>query len=285
VKLSKLFAVQVGKITGELSTIVCGADVGGSLAGKSFQLCLKDHLGVETKYQPYFIVSGVGANPAVAPFIGIPVNIVTGDSANNVANALRAALKASAYLAHLAVIQGTNPNVTVEGRWPQNPTNIADVDTGWTLTTTTAGSTTVDYNIGAAAGAGPYIYRPPPTECVYLRRLMLSVADSAVTAGGNFGALAALAVGITVQVRNHDGGILWYGPKEIKTNSQMVSLGPTSILGTTMYVVNLNLAELFGGEIPVNGFQDEDFDVYTGNALTGLDGMYGTIYGHHCALD
>ncbi len=240
---------------------------------------------METKYQPYFVVSGVGANPAVAPFIGIPVAIVTNAAAAAVATALRAALYASAYLTHLAIVAGVNPDVTVLGRWPQNPTNIADVDTGWVLATTTAGSTVVDYNIGAAAAAGHYIHRPAPTECVYLRRLVISLADTAVTAGGSFGALAALANGITVQVRDRDGAVLWYGPRAIKTNAQLVSLGPAHILGTTMYVVNLELADLHGGEIPINGFDDQDFDVYTGDVLTGLDGMYATIYGHNHIMD
>jgi hypothetical protein len=58
------------------------ADVAGSLAGKYFTLWDANNA---VEYYVWYIVSGVGTDPAPAGMTGIPVNINTNDSANTVA--------------------------------------------------------------------------------------------------------------------------------------------------------------------------------------------------------
>jgi hypothetical protein len=280
--LTKVFQQRCQLIIGELSTVTCEADVGGSLAGKSFKFYLKDHLGVEKKFWVYFKVDGVGANPVTAGWYPILVNISENDAANTVANALRAALKAYSGLTHLGVVAGTNPDVTIEGRWPGNTTNIADVDTGWaSIATTTAGSATLAENIGLAAAAGAYVIRPIPNTAIYLRKLWISLADSAVNDGTKFGALAALATGCAIRIRDHDYAAKLTLASALKTNSDMVNLGAPAILSTTMYTLELDFVASFGGELPVSGYTDEDFCFEVNDALTGLDALYAKVEGHY----
>lgn len=279
--LTKVFQQNCQKIIGELSTVTCGADVGGSLAGKSFKFYLKDHLGVERKFWVYFKVSNVGANPVTAGWYPILVNLTTGDAAAVVAQALRAALKAYSGLTHLAVVAGADPDVTIQGRWPGNTTNIADVDTGWVVATTTAGSATLADNIGLETGAAAYVIRPIPNTCIYLRKLWLSLSDTAANDASLFGAIAALATGCAIKIRDHDYAAKLTLASALKTNGGMVALGRPFMLSTTMYTVELDFVESFGGELPVSGYTDEDFAFEVADNLTGLITLYAKIEGHY----
>lgn len=280
--LTKVFQQRCGLIVGELSTITCGADVGGSLAGDSFKFYLIDHLAVERKFWVYFKVGGVGANPVTAGWNPILVNLSVNDAANTVANALRAALRAYSGLTHLAVVAGTNPDVTIRGRWPGNPTNIADVDTGWVIATTTAGSATVADNIGLAAAAGAYVVRPIPNTAIYLRKLWIALSDAAVTDGAVFGGLVgALATGCAIRIRDHDYAAKLTLASALKSNSDMMNLGRAMLYSTTLYTLELDFVESFGGELPVSGYTDEDFCFEVNDALTGLVALYAKVEGHY----
>jgi hypothetical protein len=282
--ISKVFSAYCGKITGELNTITCAADVAGSLAGHSFKFYLKDYLGVERAFQPYFIVSGVGVSPVVGIFRPIPVHITLNDAANTVAQALRAALKAYTGIFNDARVAGVDPDVTITCRWPYNTTNMADVDLGtFTFVTTTAGSTTVAYNIGLAAAAGSYVWQPPPLTWAktYLRKAIISISDAAVTTPTNFGDIAALANGVALQVRDHDGVALTpFLPSAIKDNGSLINLGRATILGAVYYTVEIDFVEAFGGELPVDGNLCQDFNFSVNDNLTGLTTLYCAVFGH-----
>ncbi len=280
--LTKVFQQNCQKIIGELSTVTCEADVGGSLAGKSFKFYLYDHLGIERKFWVWFRVSNVGANPVTAGWYPIVVDLTAGDAANTVAAALRAALKAYSGITHLAVVAGTNPDVTIEGRWPGNTTGIADVDTGWaSIVTTTAGSATLAENIGLETGAASYVIRPVPNTCIYLRKLWLSLSDTAANDASLFGAIAALATGCSIKIRDHDYAAKLTLASALKTNGGMVVLGRPFMLSTTMYTVEIDLVASFGGELPVSGYTDEDFAFEVADNLTGLITLYAKVEGHY----
>jgi len=66
----------------EITNITTVADVAGSLAGKYFTLNSALNANM---YYFWYIVSGVGTDPMVPGLTGIPINIITGDSANTVA--------------------------------------------------------------------------------------------------------------------------------------------------------------------------------------------------------
>jgi hypothetical protein len=280
-KLTKILSQPIGQITGEKSTITTGADTTGSLAGKSFKFYLKNEAGTEQGFWVYFVVTGyTSANPVTGSFLGIPVTIAAGTTAANVGAALRAALKANSAITLLARITGATTSCVIEGRWPYDTTNIADVDTGWTIVTSTAGSTTVVYDMTVAAAAN-FVYQPKRTELAYLRRIILSVSDSAVTAGGSFGALAALTNGIYFAVVDVNLTSIVSITPVMKTNAQTIQSGRSMILGTTMYTVEYNLVEMFGGEVPIDGSLGQTLICVVGDATTGLDGMFATTFGHY----
>jgi hypothetical protein len=280
--LTKVFRQRCQKIIGELSTITCEADVGGSLAGKSFKFYLFDHLGIERKFWVWFRVSNVGANPVTAGWYPIVVDITAGDAAAVVAQALRAALKAYSGITHLSVVAGVDPDVTIEGRWPGNTTGIADVDTGWaSIVTTTAGSATLAENIGLEGAAASYVIRPIPNTAIYLRKLWLSLSDTAANDPAAFGALAALATGCSFKIRDHDYVSKLNLSPALKTNGDMISLGRSVLVGTAGYTVEIDFVESFGGELPVSGYTDEDFSFDVADALTGLVTLYAMVEGHY----
>lgn len=66
----------------QIITVTTVADVSGNLAGKYFKFYSADN---QTTYYAWYNVSGSGADPAIAGATGIRINLVTNDSANNVA--------------------------------------------------------------------------------------------------------------------------------------------------------------------------------------------------------
>lgn len=63
--LSEILSSFVAKPTAEVSTVVCGADTAGSLAGDSWKFTVTDMDGNDVTYQPYYIVNSVGADPTL----------------------------------------------------------------------------------------------------------------------------------------------------------------------------------------------------------------------------
>lgn len=280
--LNKVFKSQCGQIIGEHSTITCEADVAGSLAGKSLWFYLKDDTGVERNYCIWFRVSGVGADPSPALYNSIRVNILNNATANQVAQAVRAALLAYTRIVHTAIIGGVDPDVTIECRWPFDTSDIADVDTGWaSIVKDNDGSTVVATDLASAGGASAFVIRPTPRQIINVRKLRLSVADTDVTDGSKFGALTALTVGCALRVRDHDWGARLTLAENLITNADVISIGDPEILGTTMYIVEIDLVAAFGGPIVIDGYRDEDFCFEVNDDLTGIDGMYMTVEGNY----
>jgi hypothetical protein len=118
--------------TQEITEIDTVADVADSLNGKYFLIS-----SVDTDYYVWFN-TGAGVDPAVAGRTGIEVSIITGETANNVAQKLKN--KLSTYLDDFLVEVSTN-TVTVTNYSVGSVTDAADVDTTFTISVTQQGQT------------------------------------------------------------------------------------------------------------------------------------------------
>jgi hypothetical protein len=286
--ISKIMTSPFGKIVGEKSTITANADVGGATAGHSFKVYLKNEAGTEQGYWVWYTVAGVGNNPVTGTFVGIVVNIASGAADTAVAAATRAALIAKAGLTGLAVITGATNQIIITGRWPFDTTNIADVDTGYAFATTTAGSATValNANLDASGAAGlDFVVRPYRSQtaagAIYFREIILSVFDTAFTDGTTFAAIAGLANGVSLLVRDITQATIATIGGPLKNNTQLLAFADNAQqMGSIGWFLRFNLVIMFGGEIPIDGGLGQELCLHCADDLTGLTGFYATAYGH-----
>jgi hypothetical protein len=277
--LSEILSSFVAKPTAEVSTVVCGADTAGSLAGDSWKFTVTDIDGNDVTYQPYYVVNGAGADPAVLPIIGIPVAIATGAANTVVATATKAAMEAVVNVRNRMSISLATATLTLTNKRKGVVSDTVDVSTGWTITGgVTQGAETETTNMVAAAAAN-YFYQPPETKQAKIHFLTLCLSDSAVTTGTSFGALAGLTNGFNINVCSWDGTVLKTIQGPIKTNSQLLGIGLGSALGATYLQVMMDLTAFFGEEIRVNGALGEYIEMDVNDATTGLDGFYMQVSG------
>jgi hypothetical protein len=276
--LNEILNSFVAKPTAEVSTVVCGADTAGSLAGDSWKFTVTDINGVDVVYQPYYVVNGVGDDPAVLPIIGIPVAIATGATNVAVATATKAAMEAVVNVRNRMNIVLATATLTLTNKRKGVVADTVDVDTGWVITAVTQGAETETVNMVAAAAAN-YFYQPPEDKQAKIHFLTLSLSDSAVTTGTSFGALAGLTNGFNINVCSWDGTVLKTLQGPIKTNSQFLGMGLGSALGATYLQVMIDLTAMFGDEIRVNGALGEYIEMDVNDALTGIDGFYMQVSG------
>ncbi len=287
--LSKVFTQQAGKIVGEKSTITANADVGGATNGKSFKFYLKGETGTEYNFWVWVHITGLAElNPVTGTFRGIEITVASGATDATIAAAVRAALKADAVCWGLGVVTGATNQIIITGRFPFDTTNIADVDTGWAFATTTAGSTTVavNANVDGSATQANFVVRPPragATSLIYLRKLFLSVGDSALTDATTYGAVAGLTNGIAIVIRDHDGNVLSTICSAIKSNGALLSIGRAMQFGTLELAMEIDLVGLFGGELPIDGSNGQELAFQINDNVSGLDGHYVTAFGHYTA--
>jgi hypothetical protein len=288
--LSKVFSQMTGQIVGTVSTIACGADTAGSLAGHSWKFWLANESGTLQGYWVWYTVTGYTSNnPVTGAFKGINVTIAGGSTAAQVFAATKAALLASGISPGLATVTGASPNVIISCRWPFVCTATADVDTGWVFTATNAGSATVATNMNLnASGAGgmDWVIRPwrGPISLtpIYLRQLVISIADSAFTDGTTFGAVVGLTNGISIYVCDAYANIFATIASAIKNNAALISLGKwANALGTKNWFVAIDLVAAYGGELPIDGSLGQDLRFHTADDLTGLDVFNCYVTGHY----
>lgn len=127
----------------QVTSIICVADVAGSLAGKYFLIPAGDS-GVN--YYVWFKVSGSGSDPALSGKTGVEVDISTNDSAGTVATAVATALDAlAAFVAtpSSAIVTCTNAlgGLTTDGEAG---------DSGFTVSVTTKGGHSITYTAGSS---------------------------------------------------------------------------------------------------------------------------------------
>lgn len=291
-QLTKIFSQPFGKIVGEKSTVTCNLDIAGSLNGTGYKFYLKNESGTETAYWVWYHVTGLAElNPVTGIFKGIEVTIASGSADTVVAAATRAALLATAGLSLLGLVTGATNQVITTCRWPFDTTNIADAapPTGFAFATTTAGSATVATNMNLdASGAGglDWVVRPwrgsASLTPIYFRELHIAIFDSAFTDGTTFGAIAGLTNGISLTIRDITQTAFVTLFTAIKNNVALASLAKIlSPFGTIGMIFSIDLVSAFGGEIPIDGAQGQDFCLHTADNLAGLDGFYCTAYGHY----
>jgi len=217
-----------------------------------------------------------GVDPtASSTLISVAVAIVEDETNANVALKTRTALEAVSKMSLRALFSRSTAALTITNRRGGVVADTADVDTGWaSFVKDQDGSATVLYNMGQDLATANYVYQPDEDKSIKIRQLIFSLADSAVTAGGSFGALAALTNGFNINICQYDGTVkkTLIGP--IKTNSEVVSMGTASMLSTTQLNIVIDLHAMLGGAIPVSGSLGEYIECDVNDNLNGIDGMY-----------
>jgi len=135
------------------------------------------------------------------------------------------------------------------------------------------------YDMGQNAATGNYWYRPAENKTIRINQLIFVLADTAVTAGGSFGALAALTNGFNIRVCQADGTLIKDLVSIIKTNAEVVAMGEASILSTTQLNIVMDIEKMFGAPIIVSGSLGEYIECDVDDNLNGIDGMYLRVQG------
>ena len=130
--------VDVAVTTGaaEVTSIVCVADVAGSLGGKYFLIDGIDATGRVKKFYVWIDVDNGSSDPNVSGRTAIEVDITAGATAAQVATAVQTAINAVDEFG-ASVVTDT---VTVTNANKGDVSNAVDVDTGFTISTTTGGA-------------------------------------------------------------------------------------------------------------------------------------------------
>lgn len=167
----------------EVTDVTCSADVADSLDGKYFTFS-----SPTVNYYAWYNTSGGGAvDPALANKTGVEIAITTGDTANAVATATRAAIDALAAF----VVTGATNHAIITNAVKGASTNWAAGDSGFTASVTNEGTTGVAYSeaLEAEGGNGTYTWAladgsdPLPTG---LTISSLGVISGTPTVAGTF---------------------------------------------------------------------------------------------------
>ena len=129
-------------LAAEVTTIVCGADSGGSLGGKYFTISGMGTDFEQNNYHVWIDVANGSTEPSGLSSTGVEVNISSGDNAATVATAVNSAIHA---LADFSSSRDT-ATLTVTNAVRGSVSDAADVDTGFTISTATAGTGTKNSN-------------------------------------------------------------------------------------------------------------------------------------------
>lgn len=127
----------------EISSVVCIADVSGSLAGKYFLIGAGDS---GANYYVWFKVSGVGVDPAISGRTGIEVDFSTNATATTVGAAIAAVLDPMADF----VSSSSSGTVTITNALGGLTTSGAAGTSGFAFTVTTKGGHSVTYTAGSS---------------------------------------------------------------------------------------------------------------------------------------
>ena len=289
----KVFQQNLWKDTAEKTTITCGADTAGSLAGKSIKFFGFNRYGAVKNFYVWFRVSGTGTDPAYATYTGIVVDIATNATANTVQAAALAAINAATFnplynpSAYMVQASGSAPSLVLTNVYA-NVAGQATVDgspaTGWTIVRTTTGTVyaATDNNLGASASGVSYSWKPDATEVIYLREIIIEAWIATLVDGSKWGTSAsALTNGFVIEIVSKDGNtqVLPLTPK-IYNNSQLCQLGFGSLSTIGLNIV-YNLGDAFGGDVPINGGAGEYIRILTADSWAGLTLIYVHLRGHH----
>jgi len=277
--LSEILSSFVAKPTAEVSTVVCGADTDGSLAGDSWKFTVTDMDGNDVTYQPYYVVNGVGANPATLPIISIAIAIATGATNVAVATATKAAMEAVINVRLRMSVSLATATLTLTNKRKGVVADTVDVNTGWTITAVTQGAEAETTSMVPAA-ANNYFYQPAENKVAQIHRIVINLSDTAVTGGTLFGALAALTNGCNINVCGWDGTVKKVMAGPIKTNSALLGIGFGAALGATYLQVVIDFDAALGGPLNVDGSVGDYIEMDVNDALTGLDGFYMQVQGN-----
>jgi len=222
-----------------------------------------------------------GTDPtASSTLISVAVAIDEDEAAADIATKTKTALEAVSGMSLRALISTSTADLIVTNRRGGVTTDAADVDTGWaSFVETREGTATVVYNMGQNLATAQYVYQPPENKTIKVNQLIFVLADTAVTAGGSFGALAALTNGFNIRVCQADGTVIKDLVSIIKTNAEVVAMGEASILSTTQLNIVMDIEKMFGAPIIASGSLGEYIECDVNDNLNGIDGMYLRVQG------
>lgn len=129
--------VPVSAFVAEISTVVCVADVSGSLNDTYF--LLEGIVTTTYRRKQFYVwlnVNSAGSDPALTGKTGIEVAVATDATANTVATAVAAAIDGVAEFGAAA----STATVTITNAVEGDCDNVVDVDTGFTCAVTTEGT-------------------------------------------------------------------------------------------------------------------------------------------------
>lgn len=222
-----------------------------------------------------------GVDPtASSTLISVAIAIDEDEAAADVATKSAAALAAVSKMSLRAGFGTSTADLIITNRRGGVVADTADVDTGWlTWVKTQDGSAVVVYDMGQDAATANYWYRPAEGKTLKIARLIFVLSDTAVTAGGSFGALAALTNGFNIRVCEADGTLIKDLVSIIKTNAEVVAMGEANILSTTHLNVMIDIEKIHGAPVVVHGNLGEYIECDVNDNLNGLTGMFLRVQG------
>jgi hypothetical protein len=231
-----------------------------------------------------------GVDPTTSTFESIPVVVNTADAANTIQAAIVAAINARCFdpinypTKYTTQAGGTAPTLSITNIWP-NITGVATANVDSPLTTfsrvkTGAAYVFADANMGAVASGLTFSIKPNVNEVIYLHEITMIGWIATIASGALWGTGTILTNGIYIEVVAKDGTQILKLTPTMKQNSDMMQLGFGSLSTIGLNVV-YNLADAFGGEVPVNGCAGEYVRIVTNDSLAGITTQYWHLRGHY----
>lgn len=249
------------------------------------QMAVTDAVDVDSGFS--FAVSKEGTTvdgDAPAEPVGtlIPVYIDINSTAIAVASALESAIENNVSYLRVAV-STDDDDLIIENVRAGAVSASADVDTGWaSFVRSATGSNTKVTNMGANVATAEYKYFPGEGKVTYARSLNIVLADDDCTDNAKFGNLTALSNGLNIQLMSVDKTAFKTIFGTIKTNGDLASIGRASVQAGTVdrLQVEVDLVDLFGAEVAVDGSIGQYLEVDVNDNLNGIASFVCRVNGH-----
>ena len=126
-----------------------------------------------------------------------------------------------------------------------------------------------------------FFIQPAADEVMSIEKLIVHLTNGGALAIGSYGALSALPNGIDIVVTNEGSVSRSIVPEVIKTNGDLLHLGPDSSLYNFTASIDAIIATLDFGEKPVilDGSQGHKIEVLLSDNLTGLTDHHFIAHG------
>ncbi len=126
-----------------------------------------------------------------------------------------------------------------------------------------------------------FFIQPAADEIMEIEKLIIHITDGGVLAIGSYGALSALTNGIEILVTNEGSISRSIVPEVLKTNGDLLHLGPDSSIYNFTSSIDAIIATLDFGNKPLilDGSQGHKIEVLLSDNLTGLSDHHFIAHG------